>query len=114
MTYDGGRWYHHEIGLTYDSRNHKLGDLDSLIRLMPTRRITLQNAMTYDGYTHHVSYNDMLANYDMGCLALTGSYRQQTHEYLLELTITAFGGQGGMFGSGRFGQQFSTAQGLTF
>ena len=114
FVYDGGKRYRHEVGLTYDPQRGRFGTIDSLARLMPLRRLTLQDALAWDGYNGKVTYHDVQATYDLGCVALVGYFRQQTGDYGLNLNITAFPQLGSLFGTGRFGQMFSTSQGIAF
>lgn len=114
VIYDGGRRWKQEVGFTYDPRNGRLQNLDSLLTIEPINRLTIQNALTYDGFRKKISFNDILVNYDLGCVALVGTYRQEVHEFTLDLHITAFPGLTSLFGTGKFGQQFSTSQGFQF
>ncbi|MBI5831881.1 MAG: hypothetical protein HZB16_06130 [Armatimonadetes bacterium] len=114
LIWDGGRRWRQELGFTYDPRNGLFGPINSLLRIEPLPRVTLQNALTWDGYTKRVTYNDILVNYDMGCVGLTGSYRQQSSEFRLDLNIAAFRALGSLFGTGRYGQTFSTSPGLQY
>ena len=112
--YDGGDRYRHEIGFNYDVRNGRLQNVDSLLTIVPLPRILLQNALTYDGFRKKFTFNDILVTYDLGCVDLVGTYRQQAKEFRLDISIKAFPGLASLFGTGRFGQQFSTSQGLQF
>ncbi|MCC7495243.1 MAG: hypothetical protein IT204_23040 [Fimbriimonadaceae bacterium] len=114
ISYDGGRRYQHQIGFTYDSRNGKLQNVDSLLTIEPLPRISVQNALTFDGDRGRVSFNDILLTYDLGCVQLLGTYRQQAKEFRVDINLTAFPGLASLFGTGRFGQQFSTSQGFQF
>ncbi len=109
-----GRWWSHNVGFNYDIRNARLQNVDSLATLRPIRRLTIQNALTWDGYSKRVTFNDLLVDFNMGCVSLVGSYRQQSKEFRVDLNIAAFPGLATLFGTGKFGQQFSTSQGLQF
>lgn len=114
MLFWTGPRYQHEIGFTYDARNGRLDTIDSLLTWEPLHHFILQQALTYDGNRERISFHDLLATLDLGCVQLVGTYRQQAQEYRLDLNITAFPGIGSLFGTGRFGQQFSTSQGFSF
>ncbi|NUP98818.1 MAG: LPS-assembly protein LptD, partial [Armatimonadetes bacterium] len=114
IRYDGGPRYRHEVGFNYDARNGIFANVDSLLTVEPLPRVTVQNALTYDGFREKITYNDILVNYNLGCVSLLGTYRQQAKEFRLDLNITAFPGLASLFGTGRFGQVFSTSQGLSY
>ncbi len=114
LTYDGGRRYRHELGFNWDAQSGLIGPINSLLRLELLPRVSLQNALTYDGYQKKISYNDTMLVYDMGCVSLSGSYRQQTNEWRLDLNLAAFQGLGNLFGTGRYGQTFSTSMGVMY
>ncbi len=112
--YDGGDRYRHEVGFNYDFRNGRVANIDSLVTIVPLPRITVQNALTYDGFQEKVTFNDLLVTYDLGCVDVVGTYRQQAGEFRIDINLKAFPGLASLFGTGRFGQQFSTSQGLQF
>lgn len=114
LYYDGGDRYRHEVGFNYDFRNGRLANVDSLLTIVPLPRISVQNALTWDGFQKKVTFNDLLVTYDLGCVDLIGTYRQQAGEFRLDINLKAFPGLASLFGTGRFGQQFSTSQGLQF
>ncbi len=114
LLFETGPRYQHEIGLTYDPRDGTLDNLDSLIYWELIRRFSVQQALTWDGRSERVSFHDLLATLDLGCVQLVGTYRQSVQEYRLDINITAFPGLASLFGTGRQGQQFSTSQGFSF
>ena len=114
LLYDAGQRYHHEIGLTYDSRNHRLSTLSSLVRLQMFKHLSLQHALTYDGTQHQITYDDIMANWDMGCVGISAYYSQENDAYGLNFNISALPALGTIFGTGRYGGQFSTSQGVSF
>lgn len=111
---DTGRAWRSDLGFTYSPRTGRWGQISHLLRLMPLSRVTLQDALSYDTLSKKVVYHDVQGTYDMGCVALVGFYHQQTGEFGLNLNLAAFPALGSTFGTGRYGQSFSTSQGIAF
>ncbi|MBI2300058.1 MAG: hypothetical protein HYU66_14135 [Armatimonadetes bacterium] len=114
LIYDGGRRWQQDLGFTYAPLTGKFERLDSLLTLEPLHHFTIQNALSYDGFRKKITFNDILGTLDLGCVQLMGTWRQQVGEFRMDLSITAFPGLSSLFGTGRFGQQFSTSQGISF
>lgn len=114
LSWDGGPRFRADIGFTYEPKTGKFRTVDSLLTIEPLPHFTVQQALTYDGAREKVTFNDILATFDMGCVSLLGTYRQQAKEFRIDLNIAAFPGISSLFGTGKFGQQFSTSQGVQF